>query len=146
MQKGISMSMEAQVTVTLPDRLYHRVQSLARVKHRQMAEAIVEHLEATLPEGEDVPAAIDLHQQQSAALAREEAAYIRLHPQLKMTHFGRYVAIYQGGLLDADDTFGALVERVRRKLPNQVVWLTQVKEEPIQTIIKRGNRLLRNGE
>ena len=138
--------MEAQVTVTLPDRLYHRVQSLARVKHRQMAEAIVEHLEATLPEGEDVPAAVDLPEQQSAALAREEAAYIRLHPQLKVTHFGRYVAIYQGALIDADDTFSNLVERVRRKLPQQVIWLTQVKEEPIQTIVKRGNRLLRNGE
>ncbi|MCE7981448.1 MAG: hypothetical protein DYG89_09670 [Caldilinea sp. CFX5] len=62
-------------------------------------------------------AAFDLHQQQSAALAREEAAYIRLHPQLKVTHFGRYVAIYQGKLIDADDTFGALVERVRRNFP-----------------------------
>lgn len=138
--------MEAKVTVTLPDRLYHRVQSLARVKRRQLAEAIVEHLEATLPEDEDVPAAIDLHHQQSVALKREEAAYVRLHPQLKVTHFGRYVAIYQGALVDADDTFSTLVERVRRKLPNQVVWLTQVKEEPIQTIVKRGNRLLRNGE
>jgi len=137
--------MEAQITVTLSDRLYHRVQSLARVKRRQMAEAIVEHLEATLPESEDAPVAVDLAQQQSAALAREEAAYIRFHPQLKVTHLGRYVAIYQGELIDADDTFGALVERVRRKLPNQVVWLTQVKEEPIQTIVKRGNRLLRNG-
>lgn len=138
--------MEAQVTVTLSDRLYHRVQSLARVKRRQMAEAIVEHLEATLPESEEAPATVDLSQQQSTALAREEAAYIRLHPQLKVTHFGRYVAIYQGELIDDDDTFGALVERVRRKLPNQVVWLTQVKEELIQTIVKRSNRLLRNGE
>lgn len=138
--------MEAQVTVTLPDRLYHRVQSLARVKRRQLAEAIVEHLEATLPEDEDLPAAVDLPAQQRVALAREEAAYIRLHPQLKVTHFGRYVAIYQGELIDTDDTFGALVERVRRKFPQQVLWLTQVKEEPIQTIVKRGNRLLRNGE
>lgn len=138
--------MEAQVTVTLSDRLYHRVQSLARVKRRQMAEAIVEHLEATLPESEDASATLDLSQQQSAALAHEEAAYLRLHPQLKVTHFGRYVAIYQGALIDADDTFGTLVERVRRNLPNQVVWLTQVKEEPIQTIVKRGNRLARNGE
>jgi hypothetical protein len=35
---------------------------------------------------------------------------------------------------------------VRRNFPQQVVWLTQVKEEPIQTIVKRGNRLVRNGE
>lgn len=138
--------MEAQVTVTLPDRLYHRVQSLAQVKRRQMAEAIVEHLEATLPESEETSAVVDPLQQQSEALAREEAAYIRLHPQLKVTHFGRYVAIYQGALIDADDTFSNLVERVRRRLPQQVIWLTQVKEEPIQTIVKRGNRLLRNGE
>jgi predicted DNA-binding protein len=138
--------MESQITVTLPDRLYRRVQSLAHVKRRQMAEAIVEHLEATLPESEDLPATVDLHQQQSTALAREEVAYMQLHPQLKVTHFGRYVAIYQGALLDTDDTFGALVERVRRNFPQQVVWLTQVKEEPIQTIVKRGNRLVCNGE
>lgn len=138
--------MESQVIVTLPDRLYHRVQKLAHVKRRQMAEAIVEHLEATLPESEDLLATVDMYQQQSAALAREEAAYIRLHPQLKVTHFGCYVAIYQGAMIDADDTFGVLVERVRRNFPQQVVWLTQVKEEPIQTIVKRGNRLVRNGE
>ena len=138
--------MTEQVTVTLPNQLYKRVQRLAQTKQRQLAETIVDHLEATLPFTESVPSSDEMHMNQSAALAHEEAAYVRLHPQLQLTHLGRYVAIYQGKLIDEDDTLGPMVERVRSKLPNQVVWMTQVKAEPIQTLIKRGNRLLRNGE
>lgn len=101
------------------------------IKHRQVSEAIVEHLEATLPISGDTPSAVELQQPNAIALAREEAAYIKLHPTLKLTHLGRYVAIYQGKLIDVDDEFGALVERVRSQLPNQVVWMTQVQEEPL---------------
>lgn len=122
------------------------MQSLAQIKHRQVPEAIVEHLEATLPRTEDTLVAVEPQQAHVMALAREEAAYVKFHPTLTLTHLGRYVAIYQGKLIDDDDEFGTLVERVRSQLPNQVVWMTQVKEEPLQTIIKRGNRLLPGGE
>ena len=69
------------------------------IKHRQVSEAIVEHLEATLPISGDTPSAVELQQPNAIALAREEAAYIKLHPTLKLTHLGRYVAIYQGKLI-----------------------------------------------
>jgi thymidylate synthase ThyX len=138
--------MTDQVTLTLPDPLYERIQLSAQLEKRGLAEAIVEHLEKTWPTTEVTQSTNNRRQQQHEALAREEAAYLRLYPQLQATHRGRYVAVYQGRLIDEDSELGAMVERVRRNYPHQVVWMTQVKDEPIQTIVKRGNRFLRNGK
>ena len=136
--------MTAQVTLTLSDRLYERVRNLAQRRQSALAEAIIEHLEETLSPDKS-PQQIDVcRTERIEALACEEAAYITLHPQLKTTHFGLYVAIYQGKLIDEDKVLGSMIERVRSQLPDQVVWMTQVKDEPLQTIVKRGNRLLRN--
>lgn len=138
--------MSAQVTLTLSDTLYARVQELAQSRQGKLTETLVKHLEETLPPAQvGAQPASAAQASHLAALAQEEAAYVRLHPQLKMTHLGRFVAIYQGQLLDADDELGPLVERVRTKLPDQVVWISRVCEDPIQTIVKRGNRLQRHG-
>ena len=41
--------MTAQITLSLPDRIYQRVKSLAQTHHQGVAEAIAEYLEAHLP-------------------------------------------------------------------------------------------------
>ena len=137
--------MSAQVTLTLPDKVYERVKSLARLRQQDIAKTISEHLEATLPISKAPPAVVATREQQYQELDREMAAYIQLHPQLKQSHWGRYVAVYQGQLIDDDADFGTLVERVRSKLPTQIVLMTQVGDEPIRTFVRRSPRFLHNG-
>lgn len=134
--------MSVQVLLKLSDLEYERVRIFARLRHQDISRAIVEHLTETIPTVEIPHSPLDTRAKQSEALAREEAAYITLFPQLRVTHRDLYVAIYNGKLIDSDKDFGAMVERVRDKLPDQVVWMAQVKDEPIQTIVKRGNRIL----
>lgn len=134
--------MPAQVLVTLPDSVYERVQQLAQVHQQEIAEAIAEYLETNLPSVEPTRQIPETRSTQKAALAREKAAYIRMHPMLKEKYFGQHVAIYQGELIDMDSDYGQLYERIRARYPNEIVWLATVTEEPIETIVVRSPRFV----
>ena len=74
------------------------------------------------------------------AVDREEAAYIAMHPKLKETHFGKHVAIYGGKLIDEDSNRNALYDRIDAQYPDQFVWMTEVKDEPIDAVYMRSPR------
>lgn len=61
-------------------------------------------------------------------LEAEIAAYERLHPQLKATHLGQYVAIHQGQLIDADSDVGQLFLRVEKQYGDVTILIRQVQE------------------
>jgi hypothetical protein len=132
--------MPTQIILTLPELLYERVEQLAQQHQQDVAQAITEYLEHHLPALR--PSEIEQHQQRphKFALDQEKAAYLRLHPLLKEKFFGKHVAVYQGQLIDFDDQFEALHERVRKRYPNQIVWMSTVREEPIETIHVRSPR------
>jgi hypothetical protein len=50
------------------------------------------------------------------------------------------VAIYNGRLIDEDEEYGALFERIDARYPDRFVWMTQVKDEPIETLFVRSFR------
>ncbi len=81
----------------------------------------------------------DLSEPDEAA-DREMQAYIELHPLLKQQYFGKYVAIYGGKLIDSDDNFEALYDRVDQTYPNEFVWMSKVGDEPIETFTVRSPR------
>jgi hypothetical protein len=134
--------MSAQVTLTLPDKVYERVRDFAQTRKQEIAAAITNLLEDSLPLSESQKPTNADQSKEFEALDREEEAYIKLHAQLKKSHFGRYVAIYQGKLIDDAADFGTLVERVRNQLPHEVVWMSQVENEPIPTIVLRSPRFI----
>jgi hypothetical protein len=136
--------MSAQVTLNLSDKFYERIEHYAQTRHQGIAQSITEFLENSFPMVEVPNPSRDYQTEQLEALDREKEAYIQLHPQLKKTHFGHYVATYHGQLIDKDSDLGRMIERVRDKLPNQVVLMTQVGDEHTRTIMKRGNRIIRN--
>src|SRR5690606_1718087 len=78
------------------------------------------------------------------AVDREMEAYIALHPMLKEQYFGKYVAIYHGELIDYDDEPAALLTRIEAQYPDEFVWLTQVGPEPIETLVVRSPRIVRD--
>jgi hypothetical protein len=57
---------------------------------------------------------------------------------------GQHVAIYGGQLVDHDQDFAALFERIEKAYPDEFVWLATVGEEPLPTIYHRSTRLIRN--
>ena len=91
--------MSAQVTLTLPDKVYERVRDFAQTRKQEIAAAITNLLEDSLPVSESQKLTNADQSEEFEALDRKEEAYIKLHAQLKKSHFGRYVAIYQGKLI-----------------------------------------------
>lgn len=62
-----------------------------------------------------------------AQFEREVAAYDAMWTELLKTHKGKWVAIYQGQLVDEDDEEHALRERVRARFgPEALVYVQQV--------------------
>jgi hypothetical protein len=128
-----------QVTLTLPEPLYERAEQLARLRQQDVAAVLKDVLDDTLPPVTAEAELFDLSESDDA-LDREMVAYIAMHPMLKEKYFGKHVAVYGGQLIDYDEDFEALYERVRKRYPDQIVWMSTVKDEPIETIYVRSPR------
>jgi len=129
--------METQVTLTVPDKLYKRAQRIAQSREKDVADILLEAIVL-----EDVPDGEEGEGQ--AAIDREEAAWLRLHPWLRERYSGQYVALYNGKLVDRDEDQIALYERVQRRYPGKFIWIAQVKDTPIEEYVIRSPRLERD--
>ncbi len=58
----------------------------------------------------------------------EQTAFAALHTQLAHTHFGQYVAIHKGKLIDADVNQRELYIRVHQQRPDTVIGIFPVRE------------------
>lgn len=132
--------MTLQVTIPLSENTYNRVQRWAQLRRQEIGAAISDYLTETLPESDlyVVPPA-----ESDDDVEREKQAYIRLHATLKETHLGKYVAIHASQLIDEDENYGALFERIDARYPDQFVWMSKVEDEPIKTIFTRSFHLER---
>jgi Family of unknown function (DUF5678) len=133
--------MATEITLKLPDRIYRRAQQFARLHQQGMEEAIFDLLDQALTAGETGEEIVDWSDP-DPAVDREMEAYIAMHPMLKEQYFGKYVAVYQGELIDSDDDPAALTERIDNQFPDEFVWLTQVGPEPIETIVILSPRII----
>lgn len=120
-----------QVTLTIPEALYRRAQQLALSRQRDVAEVITAVLDEGLPAA-DEDERVD-RAEPDEAVDREMAAYIALHPMLKEKYLGQHVAILGGQLVDHDDDLEALSRRIYAQYGDQFVWITAVREMPIDT-------------
>ncbi len=91
---------------------------------------------------QSLPSTTELKADEEAAVEREMQAYIALHPRLKEKYLGQHVAIYDGKLIDVDEDYGALYQRIDAQYPDEFVWLATVEEEAMPTLIFRSPRLL----
>ncbi|MFN8495089.1 MAG: DUF5678 domain-containing protein [Caldilineaceae bacterium] len=135
--------MEEPMIVTLSGRISERVKRVAALQHQDVVEVIEAALEDALPWGDDDFAEIEQRESDEAATP-EMQAYIALHPILKEKYFGKYAAVYQGELIDMDDDFDALYDRIDMRYPDEFVWMSKVEEEPIPTLFFRSPRFIRN--
>ena len=79
-------------------------------------------------------------------ISEESQAYREQHKQLRAQYLGRYIAMRNGQVVDDDDDFQALRQRVRRKFGDTAVMITLVQENPETTLTRRGFRLGGNPE
>lgn len=129
-----------EMKIPISDNLYQRAKRLADMRRQEVEDVILDLLDDALPADDVIE---ELDPETEKAMQREMAAYTALHPQLKKKYLGKSVAIYQGKLVDVDDDYGTLYERIRNKYPDQFVWLTTVREEPIGTIYMRSPRFIK---
>ncbi len=128
--------MAEQINISIPQTLYRRVRVLARARKQPVDDVLVEVLDQALPPDDES----DITDEE-AAVEREMQAYIALHPMLKKKYLGQHVAIFGGQLIDVDEDYGALYERIDAQYPDQFVWLATVEEEAIPTLVFRSPRL-----
>ena len=125
-----------QITVSIPQKLYRRVRDLARARNQPVDDVLVEVLEHAIPAEKSVPG-----NQEEDPMEREMQAFIQMHPMLKEKHLGQHVAILNGQLIDVDQDYGALYERIDAQYPDQLVWMARVDDEPMPTLVFRSPRL-----
>lgn len=87
--------MSIQVTLTLPDELYSRAESLAKATKQDIADVLAEAIVLNVA---SEPAAEDVEAQQ--AMASEEAAYRAMHSTLYASYPEQYIAIHQAEISD----------------------------------------------
>jgi hypothetical protein len=130
--------MAEQVNVSIPQKLYRRVYELARIQKRPIDDMLIEVLDRALPPGDEQEL---FDYDEDNAVEKEMQAFITLHPMLKEKYLGQHVAIYDGKLIDHDQDFKSLYERIEAIYPNEFVWLATVEEEAMPTLISRSPRL-----
>lgn len=69
--------------------------------------------------------------QRGEAIWREQQAYVRLHPELRKTHYGKYVAIRGGEVADNDENRIALWNRMETTYLDRIFYITKVDDMAI---------------
>lgn len=122
--------MALQVTVKLSEQLYRQVQQMAQREQKDVPEAITAYLEHHLLSEETLTHQTFPQTDPDPGVEQERAAYLQLHAELWQKHPGKYVAIYQGELVDYDPDKNALLGRIEKMYPTQFVLVRRVEAEP----------------
>lgn len=126
---------QRDITVSIPEDLYERVERVAVTTHRNVGEVIVETITAALTPFPEHP--------QRSAMDVEIAAYEAMHGELVKKFLGQYVAIYQGKLVDHDVDPVALHQRIEILHPARTVLSRKVQKDAVPVVHMRSPRLER---
>ena len=127
--------MTTEITLAVPDEVYEQAEQTAKMTNRAISEVLVDTLVEAMPTFYTDP--------RRPMMQREKDAFIAMHPQLVTKYLEKYVAIYQGKLIDHDMKRSELLKRVRIKLPGKIVLITQVLPEADPILHFRSPRLER---
>ncbi len=126
--------MTTQVLLPVPDNVYEQAQSVAEMNGRDISDVLSQVIYWDINSLVEEPVMTEQEK-------REEAAFIRLHPEMREKYPEQYVAIYQEQLVDYDASFNKLHRRIRAKYGKSFVWIAPVLETPTETWTVYSNRL-----
>lgn len=118
--------------------------SLPRFLEKVADDYWVENPDTSVDSSQADPNAQEEHSE--AIIDREQAEYIRQHPELVKKYAGQYLAMHNGQVIDHDIDRSTLKERLRAHFGNRTVFVTPVLSAPIQTLSVRGYRRVPNIE
>ena len=127
--------MEAQITIQIPQTVYHKAERLAYRRHQPINDVLDEAIDLA-------EAAFAQQTNEEQQMEREEVAYESMRDKLITNHLNESVAIYQGKLIDSDPSEQALLIRLDQNYPNEVVLMRQVTLEPEPDLYFRSPRFL----
>jgi hypothetical protein len=130
-KEGVVLS--TQVLLDVPDELYSRVKSVAARTHRAVTDILLDSITDSF-----APFPADPRR---AEMSRNGDAFTALHPKLVEAYLGETVAICDGRLVDHDADPVALLQRIRRDFPNQVVLRRKVETAPERELRIRHPRI-----
>jgi hypothetical protein len=111
--------MNTQITLTVPNDVYHQVKNLAATTQRDVADILLETITRSFP-----PFPVNPNQ---AIMNQNVQAYQSMHAELVKQYLGQYVAIHKGQFVDHDPDPVTLLQRIRQNYPNQVVLRRKVE-------------------
>lgn len=127
--------MRKEITLSIPEDIYRRVEQVALETQRNVAEVFIDTISSQFPSYPANPKRATMH--------KEIAAYKRMHADLVKKYLGEYVAIYQGELVDHDIDPVALHERITTNYPDRIVLSRKVQQEAEPILHMRSPRLER---
>ena len=77
---------------------------------------------------------------QRKKIEAEVRAYESMHVELVRTHLGRFVALHSGKLVDFDEDFQTLHQRVRQRYGNEAVLIRRVEAMAQPEVLFRSPR------
>ncbi len=111
--------MSTYVTISIPEPLYRRVESIARQSHRLVDEVVADVVARSVRSFPVAPG--------REAMLREIEAFRSMHATLRRDHPGEHVAIHGGRVVDHDPEPVALLRRIQRDYPGQTVLRRKVE-------------------
>lgn len=123
-----------QLTINLPENVYHSVLAHAREIGVPVADIVADTVSKQFQRPPVAPT--------RPAMLRETAAFVRMHPELVTTYLNQYVAVTGGELVDHDVDIVALADRVEARFPEQVVLIRRVEVEADRILRFRSPRFI----
>ncbi len=124
-----------EITLSVPEDIYRQVEQVATETQRAVTDVFLETISSKFPPYPAHP--------NRAAMQKEIAAYKEMHAHLVKKYLGKYVAIYQGELVDHDADPVTLHKRITTKYPEQVILSRKVQKAAEPILHMRSPRLER---
>lgn len=74
-------------------------------------------------------------------IENEKQSYLRLHKQLKETYLGQFIAMHHGKIIDQDQNFETLHQRIRQKYGREAILIRRVEGEPDRPLMTRSPKI-----
>ena len=116
-------------TIALESNLYNRVKKAALEQKADIDDILNLAIRRYLWE-------LDRHK-----ISEETRIYRQRHAELKKQYLGQYIAMHEGQVVDHDNDFPTLRQRIRRRFEHTPVMITLVEEAAEQTLVRLGFRL-----
>lgn len=112
-------------TLTLDNTLYNQISDVATEDKTTPSDVVREAFK------------LYAWQRQQEQVSAEAKHYRQQHADLKKRYIGLFVAMLNGEVIDSDREFLPLHKRIRKQHGNRGVFITQVNQEPLQTLQRR---------